>query len=127
MPASIDKFLEATPDGATKASDSEEKDSVQITLRVNKNQLQRLTAIARRQGIPRASYIKRAVFLQLEADEKNEIKVSNDLIKKGARKRLFIVLSFLLYTLHTFAATHVPVTGMGIVVAPAAGTAGVRI
>jgi len=42
---------------------------VQITLRMSRADLARLTATAKRQGIARASYIKRAVFLQLEGDE----------------------------------------------------------
>lgn len=43
--------------------------STQITLRLTREQLLRLTEAARSQGIPRASYIKRAIALQLEADQ----------------------------------------------------------
>ena len=65
----VDRFIQSAPDG-TKSGTEDEKDGVQITLRISKDQLDRLTAVAKRQGIPRASYIKRAVFIQLEADEK---------------------------------------------------------
>jgi predicted DNA binding CopG/RHH family protein len=66
-PAALDRFIESAPDGTkTKATAD---DGVQITLRMSKEQLERITAVAKRQGIPRASYIKRAVFIQLEADE----------------------------------------------------------
>jgi predicted DNA binding CopG/RHH family protein len=63
---SVDRFIEAAPDGTKK---QEEGEGVQITLRMSKEQLERITKIAKRQGIPRASYIKRAVFIQLETDE----------------------------------------------------------
>lgn len=56
----------AKPEPAPKAPD---EDSVQITLRMSRADLERLTATAKRQGIARASYIKRAVFLQLAGDE----------------------------------------------------------
>jgi predicted DNA binding CopG/RHH family protein len=69
-PAStLEKFIEAAPDG-TKIKTTDEE-SVQITLRMSKEQLERITKIAKRQGIPRASYIKRSVFIQLEEDEKS--------------------------------------------------------
>ena len=66
-PAALDRFIESAPDG-TKAKVVEDA-GIQITLRMSKEQLNRITEIAKRQGIPRASYIKRAVFVQLEADE----------------------------------------------------------
>lgn len=56
----------AKPAPAPKAPD---EDSVQITLRMSRADLARLTATAKRQGLARASYIKRAVFLQLAGDE----------------------------------------------------------
>lgn len=73
----LQKFIGTAPDApppsqpaksepAPKASD---EDSVQITLRMSRADLERLTATAKRQGIARASYIKRAVFLQLVGDE----------------------------------------------------------
>lgn len=68
--AAVEKFIEAAPDGSKGKTTTEEKDGVQITLRMSKEQLDRISAIAKRQGIPRASYIKRAVFIQLEADER---------------------------------------------------------
>lgn len=68
--AAVEKFIEAAPDGSKRKATTEEKDGVQITLRMSKEQLDRISAIAKRQGIPRASYIKRAVFIQLEADER---------------------------------------------------------
>ena len=64
----LDKFIEAAPDGAGAAQPDGEA-SVQITLRMNREQLERIGRVAKRQGIPRASYIKRSVFIQLEADE----------------------------------------------------------
>ena len=67
---SVDSFIQGAPDGAAPAkAGAAEDDGVQITLRLSKDQLDRLTAVAKRQGIPRASYIKRAVFIQLERDE----------------------------------------------------------
>lgn len=67
MAAALQKFIEAAPDGSKKAVP--EGDSVQITLRLSREDLERLTKMAQRQGIARASYIKRAVFVQLEGDE----------------------------------------------------------
>lgn len=66
-----ERFIQGAPDGnqALKAAQDDSK-GVQITLRINKDQLERVTAVAKRQGIPRASYIKRAIAIQLEADEK---------------------------------------------------------
>jgi hypothetical protein len=74
IPASapaVDKFIEGAPDGAKAKVAGEEKDGVQITLRMSKEQLERINNIAKRQGIPRASYIKRAVFIQLDNDERS--------------------------------------------------------
>jgi predicted HicB family RNase H-like nuclease len=67
----VERFIQAAPDGmqATKP-EQEEGRGVQITLRINPDQLAKVTAAAKRQGIPRASYIKRAIAMQLEADEK---------------------------------------------------------
>lgn len=67
----LDQFIQAAPDGVQKPAVPEEE-GVQISLRMSREQLDRITAIAKRQGIPRASYIKRAVFLQVEADEKQQ-------------------------------------------------------
>jgi len=67
--ANVDKFIQGAPDGA-KDKAAVEEGGVQITLRMSREQLDRLTKIANRQGIPRASYIKRAVFIQVEADER---------------------------------------------------------
>ena len=66
----VEQFIESAPDGAKTKASAEEKDGVQITLRMSREQLDRLTEVAARQGIPRASYIKRAVFIQLQIDEK---------------------------------------------------------
>jgi predicted DNA binding CopG/RHH family protein len=66
----VEQFIERAPDGVKSRVSAEEKDGVQITLRMSREQLERLTQVAARQGIPRASYIKRAVFIQLESDEK---------------------------------------------------------
>jgi predicted DNA binding CopG/RHH family protein len=65
----IDKFIQGAPDAKAPKADKGEEEGVQITLRLSKEQLERLSAVAKRQGIPRASYIKRAVFIQLESDE----------------------------------------------------------
>ena len=59
-------------DGAKAAAKAQDDDSVQITLRMSREQLERLTEVAKRQGIPRASYIKRSVFIQLEVDEQGK-------------------------------------------------------
>lgn len=64
----LEQFIQAAPDGMHKPA-AQEEEGVQISLRMTREQLERITAIAKRQGIPRASYIKRAVFLQVEADE----------------------------------------------------------
>ena len=66
-----DKFIEAAPDG-TKPGKPDDEGSVQITLRMSRDQLERISRIAKRQGIPRASYIKRSVFIQLETDERSK-------------------------------------------------------
>lgn len=73
--SALQKFIQAAPDAPKLAKPAREKkavaeeDGVQITLRLSRDQLERLTRMAKRQGIARASYIKRAVFLQLEGDE----------------------------------------------------------
>ncbi|GIZ54071.1 ribbon-helix-helix protein, CopG family [Noviherbaspirillum aridicola] len=81
-PEAVESFINGAPDAKVTAprpqedvlpplpSQDDEEGSVQITLRIGKEQLARLTAAAKRQGIPRASYIKRAIALQLAADEK---------------------------------------------------------
>lgn len=82
-PEAVESFINGAPDAKVVTAprpqedvlpplpnQDEEEGSVQITLRIGKEQLARLTAAAKRQGIPRASYIKRAIALQLEADEK---------------------------------------------------------
>lgn len=66
----VENFIERAPDGVNAKTADEESNGVQITLRMSREHLARLTQVAARQGIPRASYIKRAVFIQLEADEK---------------------------------------------------------
>lgn len=69
----VERFIRGAPDGGqpAKASPQEESEKgVQITLRIAPTQLARITAAAKRQGIPRASYIKRAIALQLEEDER---------------------------------------------------------
>lgn len=66
----LEKFIEGAPDGRKATQPKEEDDeSVQITLRLSREQLDRIGAVAKRQGIPRASYIKRCVFVTLERDE----------------------------------------------------------
>jgi hypothetical protein len=74
MESALQKFIQAAPDAPKLAKPvrepkAAEDDGVQITLRLSRDQLERLTRMAKRQGIARASYIKRAVFLQLEGDE----------------------------------------------------------
>lgn len=67
----VERFIQGAPDGE-KASKPEAEDErgVQITLRIHPSQLAKVTAAAKRQGIPRASYIKRAIAMQLEIDDK---------------------------------------------------------
>lgn len=65
----VEQFIQAAPDGAQTLDKQQQEEGVQISLRMSREQLERITTIAKRQGIPRASYIKRAVFLQVEADE----------------------------------------------------------
>ena len=65
----VEQFIQAAPDGTETRGKQQEEEGVQISLRMSREHLERITAIAKRQGIPRASYIKRAVFLQVEADE----------------------------------------------------------
>jgi predicted DNA binding CopG/RHH family protein len=71
----ISDFIQGAPDSRTlpaaaakpvQANEATE----QITIRIPKLLLERATKMAERQGIPRASYIKRALALQLEVDEK---------------------------------------------------------
>ena len=75
MESALQAFIQAAPDAPKPApkpareAKASEDDGVQITLRLSRDQLERLTRMAKRQGIARASYIKRAVFLQLEGDE----------------------------------------------------------
>lgn len=71
MESALQKFIQAAPDAPrlAKSAQAPKEDGVQITLRLSRDQLERLTRMAKRQGIARASYIKRAVFLQLEGDE----------------------------------------------------------
>ena len=69
--ATLAQFIEAAPDGAKQAKTPDDG-SVQITLRLSRDQLERINHVAKRQGIPRASYIKRSVFIQLEADEQGK-------------------------------------------------------
>jgi predicted DNA binding CopG/RHH family protein len=72
--SALQAFIQAAPDAPkpvkpAREPKASEDDGVQITLRLSREQLERLTRMAKRQGIARASYIKRAVFLQLEGDE----------------------------------------------------------
>ncbi len=69
----IASFIQGAPDSgavATTAKSQHSDAAEQITIRVPKALLERATRMAERQGIPRASYIKRALALQLEQDEK---------------------------------------------------------
>jgi predicted DNA binding CopG/RHH family protein len=70
----MERFIQGAPDGNTKelSPPAEEGKGVQITLRINPDQLAKVTAAAKRQGIPRASYIKRAIAMQLDVDDKNK-------------------------------------------------------
>lgn len=66
----VEQFIQAAPDGDKKPSKAEDEKGVQITLRMTAEQLERLTQISKQQGITRAAYMKRAIFLQLQEDEK---------------------------------------------------------
>lgn len=76
MESALQAFIQAAPDAPkaapkpARAPKAAADEGVQITLRLSRDQLERLTSMAKRQGIARASYIKRAVFLQLEGDER---------------------------------------------------------
>jgi predicted DNA binding CopG/RHH family protein len=67
----IDKFIQGAPDANAAKAEKEEEKGKQITMRFSVEQLDRLSAAAKRQGIPRASYMKRAIFIQLEEDERS--------------------------------------------------------
>lgn len=67
----LDNFIEGAPDGIKPLrSGSPKVKGVQITLRLSSEQVDRITMVAKSQGLGRATYIKRAVTLQLEVDEK---------------------------------------------------------
>lgn len=66
--ATGEAFIQGAPDG--KRAGAADDKGVQITLRMQKAQLEKVTAVAKRQGIPRASYIKRAIAIQLEQDDR---------------------------------------------------------
>lgn len=67
----LEKFIEGAPDGKRElAATPGEDESVQITLRLSKDQLEKITQAAKREGIPRASFIKRCVFVTLERDDR---------------------------------------------------------
>ena len=67
----IANFIQSAPDAGAATSKAQSSDMTeQITIRIPKALLERATRMAERQGIPRASYIKRALALQLEQDEK---------------------------------------------------------
>ena len=72
--AAINAFIQGAPDSQAGQKQTEPSQSSevaeQISIRVPKALLDRATKMAERQGIPRASYIKRALALQLEQDEK---------------------------------------------------------
>jgi predicted DNA binding CopG/RHH family protein len=67
----IDKFIQGAPDaGAGKQEEATGKEppSKQITIRLYHEQLARIKAAAKRQGITSAAYMKRAIAIQLESD-----------------------------------------------------------
>lgn len=65
----IEAFIKGAPDANAVAGQATEA-TEQISIRVPKALLDRATQMAERQGIPRASYIKRALAMQLQQDEK---------------------------------------------------------
>ena len=62
MAAALQKFIEAAPDGA--AAKVAVADSVKLSLRIRTADLARIDQAARRQGLTRSAFIKRAVMLQ---------------------------------------------------------------
>ena len=64
MAAALQKFIEAAPDGA--AAKVAVADSVKLSLRIRTADLARIDQAARRQGLTRSAFIKRAVMLQRE-------------------------------------------------------------
>lgn len=68
----VETFIQGAPDAKPQSRSLDTEVSEQITIRIPKAILDRATKMAAKQGIPRASYIKRALTLQLIEDERKE-------------------------------------------------------
>jgi predicted XRE-type DNA-binding protein len=64
MEAALQKFIAAAPDGVSAKPAAPATDSVKLSLRIRTEDLVALDQAARRQGLSRSAFIKRAVMLQ---------------------------------------------------------------
>lgn len=81
MAVALQKFIEAAPDGAKATPVA--SDSVQITLRVGRDELARYDQVAKRLGITRAAFIKWSVMQQLEAAPIRFLRQERDEVNAG--------------------------------------------
>jgi predicted XRE-type DNA-binding protein len=64
MEAALQQFIAAAPDGAAAKPAAPVADSVKLSLRIRTEDLAQVDQAARRQGLSRSAFIKRAVMLQ---------------------------------------------------------------
>ncbi len=64
MEAALQKFIAAAPDGAPVKPAAPVPDSVKLSLRIRTEDLAQVDQAARRQGLSRSAFIKRALMLQ---------------------------------------------------------------
>lgn len=64
MEAALQQFIAAAPDGASAKPAAPVADSVKLSLRIRTEDLAQVDQAARRQGLSRSAFIKRAVMLQ---------------------------------------------------------------
>jgi predicted XRE-type DNA-binding protein len=64
MEAALQQFIAAAPDGAPVKPAAPLADSVKLSLRIRSEDLAQLDQAAKRQGLSRSAFIKRAVMLQ---------------------------------------------------------------
>lgn len=96
MATALQKFIERAPDGVDSTSAAPvESDSVQITLRVSRDDLARYDETAKRQGMTRSAFIKRAAILQLEVPPtgflRQEISEPDDAGEESLRLRTHLM------------------------------------
>lgn len=75
MAEALQKFIDAAPDGVP-AKRAVAPDSVKLSLRIRLDELAGLDQAARRQGLTRSAFIKRAVLLQRAAELDAELEAS---------------------------------------------------